>query len=95
MPNYIEQYYQEIESGNIITSNRVRKQYQKLVQDIKHHDKYKYDENKAMRPIKFIEAFCRHSKGDLAGTPLKLDLFQRAYISALFGFVDKETGHRR
>ena len=95
MPNYIEQYYQEMEDGNIIVSNRVRKQYQKLVQDIKEHPKYVFDDAKANRAIKFIETFCKHSKGELAGKPLKLALFQRAYVSALFGFVDRETGYRR
>ena len=95
MTNYIVQYWQEMEKGNIVVSKRIYKQYQKLVQDINHHDKYIFDETKAMRPIKFIEAFCRHSKGELAGKPLILDLFQKAYISALFGFIDKDTGHRR
>ena len=84
-----------MEKGNIVVSKRIYKQYQKLVQDINHHDKYIFDESKAMRPIKFIETFCKHSKGELAGKPLKLALFQRAYISALFGFIDKDTGHRR
>ena len=95
MVNYIEQYYQAIENGSVVTSKRVKKQYQKLVQDMEHHDKYIFDEEKAMRPIQFIEKFCRHSKGELAGKPLVLDLFQKAYISALFGFVDKDTGLRR
>lgn len=95
MANYIEQYYQEMVNGNITVSNRVKKQYQKLVEDMKDHPKYIYDDAKAQRPIKFIESFCKHSKGELAGKPLVLDLFQRAYISALFGFLDKETGYRR
>ncbi|EZX20744.1 hypothetical protein V070_01808 [Staphylococcus aureus C0673] len=95
MTNYIIEYWQEIEKGNIVVSKRIYKQYQKLVQDIDHHDKYIYDSAKALRPINFIEAFCRHSKGELAGKPLILDLFQKAYISALFGFIDKDTGHRR
>lgn len=95
MANFIEQYYQAIENGSVVTSKRVKKQYQKLVQDMEHHDKYIFDEDKAMRPIQFIEQFCRHSKGELAGKPLELDLFQKAYISALFGFVDKDTGLRR
>ncbi|UNP87221.1 terminase large subunit [Staphylococcus equorum] len=82
-------------NGNITVSNRVKKQYENLVKDMNDHPKYKYDDTKAQRPIKFIESFCKHSKGELAGKPLVLDLFQRAYISALFGFVDKETGYRR
>ena len=95
MANYIKQYWQEMKAGNIIVSKRIYKQYEKLVNDMAHHDRYIFDEQKAMRPIKFIESFCRHSKGELAGKPLKLDLFQKAYISALFGFVDKDTGYRR
>lgn len=76
-------------------SKRIYKQYEKLIEDMNYHPKYVYDERKAQRPIQFIESFCRHSKGELAGKPLKLSLFQKAYISALFGFIDKETGHRR
>ncbi len=95
MLNYIEQYYQKIKSGDIVASKRITKQYEKLVHDMYNHDKYVYDDDKARRPIQFIETFCRHSKGDLAGKPLILDLFQKAYISALFGFIDKETGYRR
>src|SRR5699024_7403462 len=45
--------------------------------------------------IVFIERFCRHSKGKWAGQPIELELFQKVYISALFGFVDKDTGIRR
>ncbi|MBA8773031.1 terminase large subunit [Staphylococcus coagulans] len=95
MLNYIEQYYQKIKSGDIVASKRITKQYEKLVHDMYNHDKYIYDNDKARRPIQFIETFCRHSKGDLAGKPLILDLFQKAYISALFGFIDKDTGKRR
>lgn len=48
-----------------------------------------------MRPIEFIERFCKHSKGEWAGKPVTLELFQKAFISALFGFVDRETGLRQ
>ncbi|MBT2840001.1 terminase large subunit [Staphylococcus coagulans] len=95
MLNYIEQYYQKIKSGDIVASKRITKQYEKLIHDMYNHDKYVYDDDKAQRPIQFIETFCRHSKGELAGKPLILDLFQKAYISALFGFIDKDTGKRR
>jgi len=54
-----------------------------------------FDLEKANRPIEFIETFCRHSKGEWAGQPIKLELFQKAFIAALFGFVDKGTGLRR
>ena len=94
--NYIEQYYNEICNGSCIVSARVRKQYEKLVDDIKNpKGGYIFDESRATKPIRFIEQFCKHSKGEWAGKPVILELFQKAYISALFGFIDKETGLRR
>ncbi|WP_462421091.1 terminase large subunit [Salinicoccus sp. Marseille-QA3877] len=93
--NYVLEYFNEIKEGNIIVSKRVYKQYEKLIADMDGHDRYIFDEEKAVRPIEFIEKFCKHSKGEWAGKPLKLALFQKAYISALFGFVDKDTGFRR
>lgn len=93
--NYIEQYLNEIEVGNVIVSKRVYKQYKRLVDAINSPGKYVFDEDKALKPIRFIEKFCKHSKGEWAGSALKLELFQKAYISALFGFVDAKTGLRQ
>ena len=47
---------------------------------------------KANKAIKFIENFCHHSEGrsDL----LKLELWQKAIVSAIFGIVD-EGGFRQ
>ena len=94
--NYIKQYYNEINNGKRIVSARVRKQYEKLVDDIdKPTGGYIFDESRASKPIRFIEQFCKHSKGEWAGKPVTLELFQKAYISALFGFVHVETGLRK
>lgn len=96
MNNYIFEYYELIESGKIKTSKRVKKLYEKLVDDIKNpKDGFIFDPVKADRPIQFIERFCRHSKGEWAGKPVKLELFQKAFINALFGFIHKETGLRK
>lgn len=94
--NYIEQYLNEINQGKRIVSKRVRKQYEKLVNEI-HNPAFGYifDQAKAERPIQFIERFCKHSKGEWAGKPVILESFQKAYISALFGFVSETTGYRR
>ena len=93
--NYVIEYQKKIEAGEIVTSTRVRKIYKKLVHDIEHQNQYVFDEKKGTKPIEFIERFCKHSKGRWAGKPVKLELFQKAYIQALFGFVDKETGLRK
>ena len=96
MQNYILEYWDAIQSGGVVVSNRVRKVYAKLVEDIEHpKGKYVFDLSRANKPIRFIEQFCKHSKGEWAGKPVRLELFQKAYISALFGFIDKETGLRK
>ena len=95
--NCIIEYWRAIESGKCVVSRRVRKVYQELARRIEQPDtgaRYIFDEKKAARPIEFIERFCKHSKGEWAGKPVTLELFQKAFISALFGFVDKETGLR-
>ena len=96
--NCIIEYWRAIESGKCVVSRRVRKVYQELARRIEQLDagaRYIFDEKKAARPIEFIERFCKHSKGEWAGKPVTLELFQKAFISALFGFVDKETGLRQ
>jgi len=94
--NYILQYNEAIHSEEIAAPRRVKAVYARLAAAC--HDtagKYAFDINKATRPIAFIEAFCKHSKGEWAGQALRLELFQKAFIQALFGFVDRETGLRR
>jgi len=94
--NYIEQYVQAIRAGKCIVPTRIKRVYEALAAEIKSPSgEYVFDQEKAERPIAFIERFCKHSKGEWAGKPVKLELFQKAFISALFGFVNKLTGVRK
>lgn len=94
--NLILEYWSGIQSGKYIVSKRVYKLYEKLAGEIKAPaGRYIYDETRANRPIEFIERFCKHSKGEWAGRPVTLELFQKAFIAALFGFVDTKTGLRK
>lgn len=93
--NYIKEYYSKIEKGEIVASKRIKRIYSQLVEEINNPKDYIFDEKRANKPIEFIERFCKHSKGEWAGNPVKLELFQKAYISALFGFIDKKTKQRR
>ena len=97
-PNWILEYWREIESGRAIVSARVRKVYGRLANEITSPDPeslWRFDVGKANDPIEFIQLFCRQSHGEWIGRPLQLGLFQKAYISALFGFVGKVDGMRR
>ena len=92
--NYIVKYWQQIDSGKVLVSEKIRRVYKQLAADSKKkRGKYLFDIEKAARPIYFVETFCRQSKGDM-GKPIKLELFQKAALQAIFGFVDKD-GYRK
>lgn len=93
MDNFIYAYYQQIVDGTEIVGIWVRLFYEKVVAGID-DGTYRFDQSKANKAIKFIEKFCRHNKGKLAPGFLKLDLWEKAFISALYGIVD-ENGKRQ
>jgi phage terminase large subunit-like protein len=93
--NYIKEYINEIEKGNIIAGRKIIKIYKRLLEESKNESlPFYFDEEIGERPITFIETFCKQSEGEI-GKPIKLELFQKAYIQALFGFVYRDTGYRR
>ena len=93
MDNYILAYYQKIQDGSEIVGRWIRLLYEMVIHGIE-DGTYIFDQGKANRAIKFIETFCRHNKGRLAPERLKLALFQKAFLSVLYGIVD-ETGTRQ
>lgn len=94
--NCIAAYNDLLKRGEIPASRRIKAVYARLAaESMQDGGKYTFDEEKANRPIEFIERFCRHSKGEWAGQPVRLELFQKAFIQALFGFVNRDTGLRR
>ena len=93
--NWVKEYYRRIKSGDIITSRRVKAVYERLVKEMGDDSiPYYFDEETGERPITFIETFCKQSQGTI-GAPLKLELFQKAFIQLLFGWLEKDTGYRR
>lgn len=93
--NWVKEYYRRIKSGDIITSCRVKAVYSRLTAEMDDPNlPYYFDEEAGERPITFIETFCKQSQGTI-GAPLKLELFQKAFIQLLFGWLEKDTGYRR
>lgn len=93
---YIEEYYNLIKSGEIRANKRVIKEYAKLIPIIKGEDaKYYYNEKLGTKPIEFAERFCRQSKDEYVGKKLTFLLWQKAFISAIFGIVERETDKRK
>ena len=88
--NPITAYYHQIESGQVIVSDKVRRTYKKVVADLTDsNSEWEYSAGHAKHAIDFIEDFCRHSKGKAGGTPFILELWELALVSATFGFIHK------
>lgn len=85
--NDIQAYYHNIKTGAVVAGKWVRLLYEKVTASLRDGHCF-FDARKANRAIDFIETFCRHSEGrdDL----IKLELWQRAAVSCMFGLVDKE-----
>jgi len=94
--NPIIEYWQKIESGEEIVSDKVRRVYKKLVSDLNdENSEWEYNPKRANHAIEFIENFCKHSKGKMGGKSFLLELWQKALVAALFGFVHKIDGTRK
>lgn len=88
--NPILEYWEKINSGEEVVSEKVRRVYQKLVLDLGNkNSEWEYDSKRANHAIEFIENFCKHSKGKLGGQPFLLELWQKAMTASLFGFIHK------
>lgn len=91
--NYILTYYQKIKAGSITVGRWILLLYEYIIKGLE-AKLFFYDQKKAAAAVLFIENFCHHHEGALAPGPLKLELWQKALVSVLFGIVD-DTGARQ
>lgn len=93
MNNYILTYYQQISDGTVTVGRWVRLLYEIIIKGLE-EKQYFYSQKKAAAAICFIENFCHHHEGALAPQLIKLELWQKALLSIMFGIVD-ESGMRQ
>ena len=86
--NPILEYWEEIESGREVVSIKIKKWYEYLVGMIRNPGEYFYSEKRANHVLEFAENYCRLSKGAGAGKIVKLELWEKAHLAAIFGFID-------
>ena len=91
--NHIFAYYQKIKNGSVTVGRWVQLVYEYLVNGLEKKDFF-FDQKKANQAISWIEAHCFHTEGPLAPNNLKLELWQKAFLSAMFGIVDS-NGYRQ
>lgn len=87
--NPILEYWECIQSGEEVVSLKVRKTMRKLVRDLDDkNSEFYYSHKRANHILEFAENFCRHSKGKMGGRLVVLELWEKAILAAIFGFID-------
>lgn len=87
--SYIVEYYNLIKSGEIIVGREMMLQLEKVYLEVTdpiyqnlHHIKIEFEDSN--KRIKFIETKCRHFEAPHAGKPFLLEIWQKAFIEAIF-----------
>lgn len=86
--NPVLEYWEGIKSGKYTVSRKIRSWYEYLAKMINNPGEYFYSAGRANHIIEFAENYCKLSKGTGAGKPVRLELWEKAHLAAIFGFVD-------
>lgn len=90
--NWIYTYYQQIKDGSIAVGRYIALLFDYLIDGLE-NKRFFYDQKKATAAVEWIEQHAFHTEGKLAPNPLILELWEKAFISAVFGIVD--SNHNR
>ena len=82
-----ELYFGSIVDGRITACEKMKRVADLLLNQYASPEEFHFDYEIAKKHTDFIEKFCKQPTGK-TGTPLKLQLFQKARLQAIFGFVD-------
>lgn len=92
-------YAIQVIENHIVASEAVKMACERHMRNLKQSETvpyiYHFEQKRAAHVIKFIEKFTKHSKGEWAGQPLILELWQKFILGSLFGWVRKDDGRRR
>ena len=91
--NYIYTYFQQITNGSVTVGKWIRLVYEYLVNGLE-EKRFSFDQKKANDAIDWAENHWFHTEGHLAPNRIKLEVWQKALLSAIFGIMDEE-GHRQ
>lgn len=81
----LEEYHHEVKKGSIIAGAEMKLELDRLINDFD-NDRYIYDTDAADMRIDFMEHCVKLTKSPFYGMPMKLMLWQKAWISTMFGF---------
>ena len=87
--NWILTYYQGIKDGTYAVGKWIQLVYEFIIGGLETKAFY-FDQKKASAAIEWIENHCFHTEGPLAPSPLKLEVWEKAFFSAMYGLVDAD-----
>lgn len=90
---YLEKYYSRCNKGEVLVGAELLTELENLMSDLKSKE-YIYDTTDADKRIDFMEHCIRLTKSPFYGKPMVLLDFQKAFISALYGFKMKDGTDR-
>lgn len=88
--NPVMEYWNKIQSGEEIVCDKIFRTYKKIAYDMDHPSEYFYSNKRANHIIEFFENYCRASKGKSSGANVRLELWEKAMLATVFGFVDSD-----
>lgn len=88
MDNYILIYYQKIKDGSVKVGKWILLLMAYIITGLE-NKLFFYDNRKAHHAVDWIETHCFHTEGPLAPGPLILELWEKAFVSCIFGIVDR------
>lgn len=86
--NPILEYWDAVENGQETVCSKIYRWYKYLAHLVRHPGEYFYSPGRANHVLEFAERYCRLSKGAGAGKQVRLELWEKAHLAAIFGFVD-------
>ena len=86
----LEEYFTSILDGKIVACHKMKQVSEMILERYASPDRYHFDLEIASRHIRFIESVCKQPTGKM-GQPIKLELFQKARLQVIFGFVDDDN----
>lgn len=93
-PNYLIEYRETIRSGKIIAGQELIIELDKLIEDLD-NPRYIYNTDKAYLYMDFMENCIRLTKSPFYNKPMKLMLWQKAFIEVMYSFKMADTGYER
>lgn len=82
---YLEEYHQKIMNGEILAGQELKCELDKLIEELD-DDRYIYDTRDVDLRMEFMENCVRLTKSPFYGQQMILMLWQKAFISAMYGF---------